>query len=50
MKYALFLLSASVWAIVFWALLNAGLAKQFDAERDCDGSKAMAIVCNPSKE
>lgn len=49
MKYALFLLSASVWVVIFAALLNAGLAKQFDAERDCDGSKAMKIVCNPQK-
>jgi hypothetical protein len=45
MKYTLFLLSASVWAVVFWALLNAGLAKQFEPECDCDGSKAMATVC-----
>lgn len=47
MKYVYYGLTASVWIVIFAALLNAGLAKQFDAERDCDGSKAMAIVCNP---
>ena len=45
MKYIYICMTASVWAIIFAALLNAGLSKQFDPERDCDGSKAMEIVC-----
>lgn len=49
MKYTLFLLSASVWVILCVALLDAGLVRHFEPERDCDGSKAMEIVCNQQK-
>lgn len=50
MKYVYYGLTASVWIVICAALLNAGLIRHFDPERDCDGAKAMAIVCNPSKE
>ena len=49
MKYIYMCLTASVWVIIFAALLNAGLVRHFDSERDCDGSKAMEIVCNQQK-
>lgn len=45
MKYVYYGLTASVWIVICAALLNAGLARHFDPERDCDGAKAMAIVC-----
>ena len=45
MKYTLFLLSASIWVVIFAALLDAGLARHFDSERDCDGSKPMSTIC-----
>lgn len=45
MKYVYYGLTASVWIVICAALLNAGLVRHFDPERDCNGSKAMAIVC-----
>jgi hypothetical protein len=38
-------LTTIVWVAIGAALLNAGLARQFEPERDCDGSAAMDIVC-----
>ena len=45
MKYIYMCLTASVWVVIFAALLDAGLVRHFDPERDCDGSPAMATVC-----
>ena len=45
MKITLFCLTASAWAVICVALLNAGLARHFDPERDCDESKPMTTIC-----
>jgi hypothetical protein len=39
-------LTAIVWVAVCAALLNAGLARQFDPERDCNGSSSGMVVCH----
>lgn len=38
-------LTAIAWVAICAALLDAGLARQFDSERDCDNSAATAAVC-----
>ncbi len=38
-------LTAIAWVAICAALLDAGLARQFDSERDCDNTAATAAVC-----
>jgi hypothetical protein len=45
MKYVYYGLTASVWIVICAALLNAGIIRHFDPERDCDASKPMTTVC-----
>jgi hypothetical protein len=38
-------LTAVAWVAICAALLDAGLARQFDSERDCDNTAATAALC-----
>jgi len=38
-------LTAIAWVAICAALLDAGLARQFDSERDCNNTAATAPVC-----
>lgn len=38
-------LTVIAWVAICAALLDAGLARQFDSERDCNNTAATAALC-----